>query len=53
MKAIAFNKVGVPEEVLAVIEKEKPVPIIEGAGAGVSIPIGSLVAFFHRHSWAE
>jgi NADPH:quinone reductase-like Zn-dependent oxidoreductase len=96
MKAIAFNKTGIPEEVLHVIGKEKPAPgagevlvkvlaspvnpadtffiqgnyrfqpvfpdeiagfegagIVESAGAGVSIPVGSLVAFFHRRAWAE
>ena len=96
MKAIAFNKTGTPEEVLQVIEKERPIPaagevlvkilasvinpantffiqgtyrfqpifpdetagfegagIVESAGKDAAIPIGSLVAFFYRKTWAE
>ena len=96
MKAIAFNNIGAPEEVLQLIEKEKPVPaegevlvkilaspvnpadtffirgtyrfkpdfpediagfeaagIVESAGRDANIPIGTLVAFFYRKTWAE
>jgi len=96
MKAIVFNKTGTPEEVLQIIEKERPVPaagevlvkilasainpadtffiqgtyrfqpifpdetagfegagIVESAGKDAAIPIGSLVAFFYRKTWAE
>src|SRR5258708_13379759 len=96
MSALAFNKTGVPEEGLQVIEKERPIPaagevlvkvlaspfnpadtffirgtyrfqptfpdeiagfegagIVESAGKDAAVPIGSLVAFFYRKTWAE